>query len=221
MQREQLINYIEMLKNKAWIIALTAISLLIISGILTFYVIKPEYQAFSTLMIGKPQGYYETIEYNDILLSQKLVSTYSEIAKSRTVSNEVIKNLGLDMRYEALINKINIKQVGDTGIIKIESKDENPEFAAKLADEIAKVFMKYVVKIMSVENVQVIDKAEIPLKPVKPVPFLYITASGILGTMIGIFIIFLIEYLDNRIKIADDIVEYLELPVIGIIPQIP
>lgn len=221
MHREQLMNYIEVLKSKVWVIVLSTISLLIISGIFTFYIVKQEYEAFSTLMIGKPQGYYETIEYNDILLSQKLVSTYSEIAKSRTVSNEVIKNLGLDMSYEVLINKINIKQVGDTGIIKIESKDENPEFAAKLADEIAKVFITYVVKIMNVENVQIIDRAEIPLNPVKPVPILYMTASGILGIMIGVFTIFLVEYLDNRIKIADDIVEYLELPVIGIIPQIP
>lgn len=211
-------NYVEMLKNKVWIIVLTTISLLIISGIFTFYVIKPEYQAFSTLMIGKLQGYYEAIEYNDILLSQKLVSTYSEIAKSRTVSNEVIKNLDLYITYETLIKKVNIKQVGDTGIIKIESKDENPEVAAKLADEIAKVFMKHVVRIMNIENIQVIDRAEIPLEPIKPVPILYMTAAGIFGVMIGIFTIFLVEYLDNRIKTSDDIIKHLQLPVIGVIP---
>lgn len=218
MYREQLMNYVEMLKNKVWIIVLTTISLLIISGIFTFYVIKPEYQAFSTLMIGKLQGYYEAIEYNDILLSQKLVSTYSEIAKSRTVSNEVIKNLDLYITYETLIKKVNIKQVGDTGIIKIESKDENPEVAAKLADEIAKVFMKHVVRIMNIENIQVIDRAEIPLEPIKPVPILYMTAAGIFGVMIGIFTIFLVEYLDNRIKTSDDIIKHLQLPVIGVIP---
>lgn len=218
MYREQLMNYVELLKNKVWIIVLTTISLLIISGIFTFYVIKPEYQAFSTLMIGKLQGYYEAIEYNDILLSQKLVSTYSEIAKSRTVSNEVIKNLDLYITYETLIKKVNIKQVGDTGIIKIESKDENPEVAAKLADEIAKVFMKHVVRIMNIENIQVIDRAEIPLEPIKPVPILYMTAAGIFGVMIGIFTIFLVEYLDNRIKTSDDIIKHLQLPVIGVIP---
>ncbi len=218
MGREQLMVYIEMLKNKVWIIVFATILLLIIGGIFSFYIIKPEYQAFSTLMIGKSQGYYEAIEYNDILLGQKLVSTYSEIAKSRTVSNEVITDLGLGIRYETLINKVNIKQVGDTGIIKIESKDENPEVAAKLADEIAKVFIKHVIKIMNVENVQIIDKAEIPLKPIKPVPILYMTAAGILGIMIGIFTVFLVEYLDNRIKTSDDIIKHLQIPVIGIIP---
>jgi len=218
MLRDRLMDYIEMLKSKVWIIVLTTVSLLIISGIFSFYIIKPEYKTYSTLMVGKPQSLYETMEYNDVLLNQKLVSTYGEIAKSRIVSKEVIKNLGLDVTYEDIRKKINIMQIGDTGIIKIESRDENPEIAAKLADGIAEVFIKYVVKIMNVENVQIIDRAEIPIKPIKPVPIVNITAAGILGIMIGIFIVFLIEYLDNTIKTPEDIIKCLELPVIGMIP---
>lgn len=218
MHREQLLDYIDIFKKKIWIIALTSVLLLMIGLIFSFYIIKPEYQTFSTLMIGNLQNSDERIDYNDILLSQKLVSTYSEIAKSRTVLNEVIKNLDLDITYEAITKKINIKQVGDTGIIKIESKNESPEIAAKLADEIAKVFIKYVVKIMSAENVHIIDRAEKPIKPIRPVLIVNMTVAGILGIMIGAFIIFLIEYLDNTIKTSDDIVKYLELPVIGTIP---
>ena len=218
MHREQLLDYIDIFKKKIWIIALTSVLLLMIGLIFSFYIIKPEYQTFSTLMIGNLQNSDERIDYNDILLSQKLVSTYSEIAKSRTVLNEVIKNLDLDITYEAITKKINIKQVGDTGIIKIESKNESPEIAAKLADEIAKVFIKYVVKIMSAENVHIIDRAEKPIKPIRPVLIVNMTVAGILWIMIESFIIFLIEYLDNTIKTSDDIVKYLELPVIGTIP---
>ena len=71
---------------------------------------------------------------------------------------------------------------------------------------------------MKIENVQIIDRAEIPTKPIKPVPVVYMTVAGILGIIIGIFIVFLIEFLDNRIKTSDDIIKYLELPIIGIIP---
>ena len=218
MHREQLMDYIEVFKKKIWIIVLTSVLLLMMSLIFSFYIIKPEYQTFSTLMVGNTQNSDERIDYNDILLSQKLVSTYSEIAKSRTVLNEVIKNLNLDITYEAIIKKININQVGDTGIIKIESKNGNPEIAAKLADEIAKVFIKYVVKIMNAENVHIIDRAEKPIKPIRPVLIINMTVAGILGIMIGAIIIFLIEYLDNTVKTSDDIVKYLELPVIGTIP---
>ncbi|HCJ58382.1 YveK family protein [Lutispora sp.] len=218
MIKKQPIDYIYIFKNKLWIIVLSTASFLLISGIFSFYIIKPEYQTFSTLMIGKPQGYYEGIEYNDVLLSQKLVSTYSEIAKSRTVSNEVIKNLGLDITYDAIRKKVNIAQVGDTGIIKIESRDENPEVAAKLADGIAEVFMEKVVKIMNVENVQIIDRAEIPKKNIRPIPVLNMTAAGILGIMIGALIVILIDYLDNTIKTPEDITKYIGMPVIGMIP---
>lgn len=218
MLKERIFDYIEIIKNRIWIIAVSFALSLILGGILSFIIIKPEYQTFSTLMIGKPQGYYEAIEYDDVLLNQKLVSTYSEIAKSRTVSSEVIKKLNLNITYEALRKKVNIMQIGDTGIIKIESRYENPEVAAKLADAIAEVFIKYVVRIMNIDNVQIIDRAEVPIKPVKPAPMLYMAAAAILGIMIGVFLVFLIEYLDNTVKTSDDIAKYLELPVIGMIP---
>jgi len=37
--------------------------------------------------------------------------------------------------------------------------------------------------------------------------------------MIGLGIVFLIEYLDNTIKTPNDVERYLELPIIGAIPN--
>jgi len=218
MLREQLTDYIGALRKKVWIVILSLALSLIISSIVSFFIIKPEYQAFCTLIIGSPKGYQETIEYDDVLLNQKLVSTYREIAKSRTVSREVIKKLGLNISYESFREKINIIQVEDTGIIKIESRFQNPKTAAKLADAVAEAFMKYMAVIMKVENMQIIDKAEIPQNRLKPVPALYISAAAVLGLMLGLMIVFLAEYLDNTIKTSDDITKHLGLPVIGIIP---
>ena len=39
-----------------------------------------------------------------------------------------------------------------------------------------------------------------------------------LGIMVSVFIVFLLEYLDNTIKTSEDVEKYLELNVIGIIP---
>ena len=41
----------------------------------------------------------------------------------------------------------------------------------------------------------------------------------VLGTMIGLFVVFLIEYLDNKMKTPQDIERHLGLSVIGVIPN--
>ena len=42
---------------------------------------------------------------------------------------------------------------------------------------------------------------------------------GVVGVMIGIFIIFLIEFLDNKVKIPQDMEKYFNIPVLGVIPN--
>jgi len=78
--------------------------------------------------------------------------------------------------------------------------------------------MEKVVKIMNVENVQIIDRAEIPKKNIRPILVMNMTAAGILGIIIGALIVILIDYLDNTIKTPEDITKYIELPIIGMIP---
>src|SRR5690606_2809766 len=108
------------------------------------------------------------LEYNDVLLNQKLVSTYGELVKSRKVADQVIANLNLDMSYETFGSKVSVNLVNNTEIIKIQVKDTDPELAQKIANETAQVFMESVKNIMMVENVQVIDEAQISLNPISP-----------------------------------------------------
>ncbi len=64
------------------------------SGLVSYFVLEPEYQTFTTLIVGKPKDYQNVdnkLEYNDLLLNQKLVSTYGELVKTRIVADEVIK----------------------------------------------------------------------------------------------------------------------------------
>src|SRR5699024_3208875 len=117
-------------------------------------------------------------------------------------------------------DKISVNLVEDTEVIKIEVKDRDPVMAAKIANETADVFMDSVIKFMNVENVQVIDRAQTPENPTKPRPVLNMAIAGVLGIMIGIFITFLLELLDNTIKTPEDIEKYLELSNMGSIPKI-
>lgn len=191
-----------------------------VAGVLSYFVLDKEYETFTTLIVGKPKDYQgeNNIEYNDIILNQRLVSTYGEIVKMRVVADKVIDNLKLPISYSEFGSKVSVELVQDTEIIKLKVVDEDPVLAADIANETAQVFMDSVKDIMLVENVQVIDKAQVPKDPVSPRPLLNMAIAGVLGIMIGIFIAFLLEFLDDTIKSENDVEKKLELPVIGIIP---
>jgi capsular exopolysaccharide synthesis family protein len=67
--------------------------------------------------------------------------------------------------------------------------------------------------------VQVIDRAEPELRPVKPNKILNISLGVIVGLAIGIGLAFFIEYLDTSVKTIDDVERALQAPVLGVIPQ--
>ena len=210
------------LKKWIWLIILLLVVSMVISGLISFYVLDKEYQAFTTLMVGKPQDYKSenTLEYNDLILNQKLVSTYGELIKTRAVSDKVIANLNLPISYTTFASKVNVSLVKDTEIIKIQVTDGNPALAADIANETSDVFMEVVKEIMRVENVQVIDPAQVPTSPVSPRPLMNIAIAGVLGIMLGVFIAFLKEFLDNSLKTPEDVEKYLGVPVLGTIPLV-
>lgn len=212
-------KYFQIIRKRMWIIVLITVISIAVSGIVSFYVLEPVYEAFTTLIVSKSNEQDTIIEYSDVLLSQKLVKTYGEIIKSRRISNQVIKNLKLNITSQQLRNKITVSPVKDTEIVQIKVTDTNPELARDIANELAEVFIKDIRRIMKIDNVQVIDSAEIPLVPIEPKPKLNMIIAGVLGIMAGLGIVFLIEYLDSTIKTPEDIDRYLWLPVIGIIPD--
>lgn len=213
-------DYMRIIWKKAWIIVLSAVLMSTVCGIVSVYYLEPVYQTHATLLIVRPLGYEGRLEYTDILLSQKLAATYGEIARSRYVSKELIRRLGLDMTSDEVRKKISVTLIKDTEIIMISVKDKNPENTALIANEASKVFIEHVSKIMMIENIQFIDMAEVPQSPVKPKPVLYVLFAALSGIVGGILMVLLIEYFDNTIKSPEDVKKYLDLPVVGMIPKI-
>lgn len=69
-------------------------------------------------------------------------------------------------------------------------------------------------------NIQVVDKAEVPLFPHKPKIALN-TAIGLLaGLVLGLGLVFLMESMDDSIKFADEVEKILMVPLLGVIPKI-
>jgi succinoglycan biosynthesis transport protein ExoP len=69
-------------------------------------------------------------------------------------------------------------------------------------------------------NVVVVDRALVPGAPYLPSLFRSLTLGLMLGLGLGLGAVFFLEYLDRTIKTSEDVDRILNLPVLGVIPDI-
>ncbi|MDZ7376910.1 MAG: polysaccharide biosynthesis tyrosine autokinase [candidate division KSB1 bacterium] len=69
-------------------------------------------------------------------------------------------------------------------------------------------------------DVRVIDPAEEPLWPVKPMKKKTVAIGFVLGMMLGIGMALFLEFMDNTIKTEDDVEKHLNLPILASIPNL-
>ena len=142
--------------------------------------------------------------------------------KSPYILDQVIEELDLKTTPEALNSSVNVAQEGQSQVVTISVQNTDPAQAVRIANEIAKTFQREISKLMRIDNITILSKAELPETPapVKPQPVLNIAIALVVGLMLGVGVAFLLEYLDNTIKSEQDIEKLLELPVLGVVTKI-
>lgn len=193
----------------------------VIGAIYTYGFVNPVYTSSTTLVLAKKDSNAagETeITTSDVTLNSKLVSTYSELVKSKKVLRTVISNLGIKLNENKLRNNVKVSSVKDTELIEISITDEDPAVAAKVANEIAKVFIKQVEEIYNLNNVHIVDEAEIPTSPSNIHHIRNIIIFALIGVVVSIVYVLLLNMLDTTVKSAEDVEELLDLPVLASIP---
>ena len=74
---------------------------------------------------------------------------------------------------------------------------------------------------LNITNIVVVDPARVPEAPVKPKKAQNILLALITGLTLGIGLAFFLEYLDNTIKIPDEVERYLKIPLLGLVGTFP
>lgn len=178
----------------------------------------PMYNSSTTIVLVSDHS--EGYNTSELQLNKNLVSTYSEIIKSRKIIEPVIKNLKLDYSYGQLKSRVSVSSVTNTEIIKITVSDKDPEEATKIANEIADVFSSEIQKIYKINNVSIVDRAVANPNPYN-IHFLkdsIIFLAAAIALSCGV--IFVCFYFDTTIKVSDDIENKLGLTVIGVVPMV-
>ncbi len=210
------------LRKRLWLIALITIIAATISAVISFFVLTPVYQTNTQILVNQAKSEQQLYNAGAVQTNVQLISTYNDIIKSPAVLDKVIDQLNLDSSAEALSGKIQITSSENSQVAQITVQDTDAKRATEIANATASVFQKEVPKIMNVDNVSILSKADLAASksPVKPQPILNIAIALVVGLMVGIGLSFLLEYLDNTIKTEQDIEHVLELPVMGVITNI-
>ena len=184
----------------------------------TKFLVTPMYRSSTTIVLSRTEtgsSSASTITSNDITINQKLISTYSEIIKSRSVINKVKENLKINIEADDII----VQSKKNTELIEIIVRYNNPVMAAKIANNIAEVFTSKIKEVYNIDNVSVIDVAEVATEPdnVNIIKNVGMFSTVTLGFIL--LIIFIKVYFNNTIKNQAEAERVLGLPVLAVIPK--
>ena len=208
-------------EKKLQIILIIAI-FAVVGIIYTLTFVTPKYAAKTSLLLATNSSSVNTgsssITTTDITLNSKLVSTYSKLVKSDKVIRNVISNLSLNMDENDLKNSVSVTATEDTEFIEISVKNEDPVLATKIANEMSKVFIENVKEFYKVENVHVVDAAEVPQSPYNVNHIKDVIIFAFVGALIAVSYVLVSNMLDTTIKSEDDIEKIFKQTVLATMP---
>ncbi len=223
-------------KRNSIIILTTFLLVTILGGTFSILLNKKEYTSTTFLLVGEKKEigikptipvkglkddefseymYGTTIVYGDTVISGQASSLYNEIIQREDLLESVIDNLNLNVSAAQLRNSTTMKIPAGSGIIEITVKGITMSNVDEIVDEIAKNFMKLAFEITGIENIRVMNHGNNPTVSNTQNIRRNIAISSILGLVLGVFLAFVMEYLDNKVRTAGGIETRLDLEVLG------
>lgn len=221
MEEVNIKELLNVIKEKIWIIFI-AVGLSLITTIIYINTIKKPIYKSSTTYILVSDKEDDGITSSDVTLNEKLIATYKEMIKSRTVIDKVITNLKLEgiETVSSIASNISVEQVSTSSMIKITITNKDPEIAKKIAENIGKEFTKEAEEKFKKDNLELMDPPLVPSGPANSSNTKEIILINGASVFVALMIIFLIYYFDNGVKSIEQVEEKIDLPVLGSTPLI-
>ena len=204
---------LQIIKKNLWLLILLPIIFLLLSVVLTFFVLKPQYQASTQVLVNQKKE-AKNVAVQEVQGNIQLVNTYAEILKSPRI-------LDYNKYSSEELNKmVNVKTQANSQILNINVTDYNKKKSEDIANKVANVFKDDMPHIMNVDNVSILSTANGTAEKVSPKISVNLIIGLFVGLVLAIFIIALKEMLDKRIKSEEDVERELNVPVLGSIPKL-
>lgn len=212
--------------NKKFEIILITLIAMLIGVVYSYFYVVPVYKSSTKLVLAQSSTQQTEVNADgaitqaDVTLNSKLVSTYSEIIKSKSVLREVVNSLNINGVTEGGVKgSTSVQAIKDTEVIQITVQNLDPNIAAQIANKIAEVFSEKVVEIYNISNVYILDRAEPSSSPSNINHSKDIIIFAFIGLVISVGFVLVLNMLDTTIKTEQDVETATGLLVLISIPN--
>jgi len=163
---------------------------------------------------------YMTAEEKVTSLQESMRQTAQELVNSLRVNATIAKG-----EEESLKKQVDLQEQRQIALRNLRIQYDVLKRDAQSADELYKTVLATMKETdltskNKINNMHVVDPADLPLKSVKPRIVLTILLGLVGGLGVALGLAFFVNYLDDSIKSQDDVETYLRLPFLGYIPNI-
>ena len=204
-----------LLEKWKFIVCLTLIGAILV-GAYTVFLVTPMYEATSIIYVLNRSD--SAINVADLQIGTALTSDYIKVFSMWEVHEEVISNLSLPYTYNQIQRMLTIVNDDNTRMLDITFTSPDPEEAANVANEYAKVVSRYIADTMKTDAPSMMSVARVPVNPARPSKFRNILIGGMLGCLAACGYVFIVFIKDDKYKTSEDIKKYTGLITLATIP---
>jgi protein tyrosine kinase modulator len=164
------------------------------------------------------------LDYGNFLALEKELRPLAEQVLQLGIMREVDQNLHTDLPPERMLAHTRAEPVQDSGQIRLDVEDSDPQRAEQLSLEIADVYTRQhnaAEQGKLREERVILSTLDRPSQAILiwPQTRILVPAAGVLGALVASLVVLGLVYLDDTIRTPDHVRQYLELPVLGMLPR--
>ena len=215
----ELREYFRILSKRGWIIVLCVV-IVATSAFVFSRIQRPVYRSTVYLNVMPAR-----LDYGLQQVVRGVMRNYAGTISSRPNAQEVINRLQLDITPDQFLEKITVSPNEADFVLQINADDYDPLIARDIAQTSAEVFVEQIDKYMLDQDKQ--DRVSVTIRDYalpgslhKPKWKINVIAGAGFGVIIGIGIVFILEWLASEIiRKPEDIEQQMDLAVLGVIPS--
>lgn len=160
-------------------------------------------------------------------LPQVFITEISAIQTQRFAESKK----SLEQQLTTLSNEVNLKQIAIDELgnsltaaeeVRLgELRNELTQYKNSYANVLRSYEELRLTEVQSVDSIVIVEKATAPTAPIRPRTLINVLLALVVGAMLALGVIFLIEYLDDRVKTPQDLYKVVNTPILGAIAQLP
>jgi tyrosine-protein kinase len=228
--KPQLVTYVSLIKSR-WPVILVCVLIGLALAFLDIIRTPKAYVATSQVFVTTSQVKDASGLFSGNQFAQSRVQSYVSVVTSPLVVEPVRTQLNIGLSEHQLARKISATAPLNKTLVNISVRDGSAREAAAIANSAASRFINVVKDIETqttptatqaaapVLRLTVIHPAAVPSAPVAPQKRLLVLVGFFGGLVVGLLIVVLREWLNNRLRSPIDVEAISSLPLLGVIPN--